>query len=120
MTLQEFYGVVGGNADEVLSRLMNEKLVKKFLFKFSDDPSYELLVTSVEGGDWETAFRAAHTIKGLCMTLGLGNLAKSSSELTELFRGGFNGDKAALDGLYAQVKADYDVAYKALEQYKQS
>ena len=62
MTLQEFYGVVGGDAEEVLSRLMNETLVKKFLFKFSDDPNYELLKTSVEGGDWEPAFRAAHTI----------------------------------------------------------
>ena len=120
MTLQEFYGAVGGDAEEVLSRLMNETLVKKFLFKFSDDPNYELLVTSVEGEDWETAFRAAHTIKGLCMTLGLGNLANSSSELTELLRGGFNGDKAALEGLYARVKADYDITYKALEQYKQS
>ena len=54
------------------------------------------------------------------MNLGLGNLANSSSELTELLRGGFNGDKAAFEGLYARVKADYDIAYKALEQYKQS
>ena len=120
MTIQQFYAAVGGDPEEVLARLMNETLVKKFLFKFSDDPNYQLLTSSIEGKDWETAFRAAHTIKGLCMTLGLGNLAHSSSELTEFLRGGFNGDTAALNGLYTRVKADYDIAYKALAEYKQS
>ena len=120
MTIQQFYSAVGGDADEVLARLMNETLVKKFLFKFSDDPNYEMLVGAVDGGDWETAFRAAHTIKGLCMTLGLGNLADSSSQLTELLRGGFNGDTAALQTLYARVKSDYEQAVKALAEYKES
>ena len=120
MTIQQFYAAVGGDADEVLSRLMNETLVKKFLFKFLDDPNYELLTTSVKSEDWETAFRAAHTIKGLCLTLGLGNLAASSSQLTELLRGGFNGDTASLNTHYAQVKSEYDLAIKALTEYKQS
>ncbi len=119
MTIQQFYAMVGGDADEVLSRLMNEALVKKFLLKFEDDPNYELLTTSVEGEDWETAFRAAHTIKGLCLTLGLGKLAASASELTEFLRNGFNGDKTLLESLYARVKDDYDISYKALKQYRE-
>lgn len=118
MTIQQFYGIVGGDADEVLSRLMNEALAKKFLMKFIDDPNYEMLVNAVEGGDWETAFRAAHTIKGLCLTLGLGNLAKSSSALTELLRGEFSGDKSVIAADYEQVKSDYAIAIDALTQYK--
>lgn len=118
MTIQQFYAAVGGDADEVLSRLMSEALVKKFLGKFSDDPNYELLSDSVGEEDWETAFRAAHTIKGLCLTLGLGTLAASSSELTEFLRAGFNGDKVTLEKLYKKVQGDYAVTFKALEQYK--
>lgn len=120
MTIQQFYGVVGGDAEEVLSRLMNETLVKKFLFKFSDDPNYEELANAIGAEDWETAFRAAHTIKGLCLTLGLGNLAKSASQLTELLRGGFKGDKQAVNALFETVKRDYEQAAKALAEYKQS
>lgn len=118
MTIQQFYGEVGGDAEEVLTRLMNEAIVKKFLLKFFSDPNYEMLITAIDGEDWETAFRAAHTLKGLCLTLGLGDLARSSSDMTEKLRGGFGGAKSDLDGLLAQVTADYKKASAAIEAYK--
>lgn len=118
MTLQQFYAEVGGSAEEVLSRLMSEGLVKKFLFRFLDDPDYGILVKAYGEEDWPTAFRAAHTIKGLCLTLGLGNLARSSSQLTEMLRDGFKGDRKELEELYTRVLSDYDKAIAALNEYK--
>ena len=66
MTLQECFAALGGNYDDVMGRLRSERLVQKFVLKFLDDGSYALLLSSLEAGNGEEAFRAAHTIKGMC------------------------------------------------------
>lgn len=45
-------------------------MIRKFAVKFPEDKSFAELTKALEQGDVETAFRAAHTIKGLCLTLG--------------------------------------------------
>lgn len=40
MELKEVYEKIGGDYDDVVRRLMGEKLVRKFLLKFLDDKSY--------------------------------------------------------------------------------
>ena len=72
MTLQEFYAVVGGDYQDALNRMMMEAMLRKFLAKFPTDPSFENLSAALEAGNREEAFRAAHTIKGLCQNLGFG------------------------------------------------
>ncbi len=86
MTVKECYEAMGANYDEVAGRLRTEERIRKFLLKFLDDKSYELLTTSVEGRDMKEAFRAAHTIKGVCQNLSLTSLYQSSSELAEILR----------------------------------
>ena len=49
MTLKECYDALGGNYEDTVRRLYNEKLVEKFLFKFEEDPSFENL-KSTGGG----------------------------------------------------------------------
>ena len=43
MTLKECYAAMGGDYDEVIGRLRSERLVQKFVLKFLDDGSYDLL-----------------------------------------------------------------------------
>ena len=62
MTIKECYQALEGNYEEVIGRLMREKTVQKFVLKFLNDKSYELLLTSLEAGNVEDAFRAAHPI----------------------------------------------------------
>ena len=62
MTLQECYAAMGGNYEEVLGRLRSDRLIQKFVMKFVNDSSYQLLLDSMASGDYEEAFRAAHTI----------------------------------------------------------
>ena len=78
MTIRECYGELGLDFDAVLSRLVNEKLVQKFALKFLDDPSFQNLKDALDSKDVETAFRAAHTLKGVCLNLGFDNLYPSS------------------------------------------
>ena len=70
MTIRECYEELGLDFDAVLSRLINERLVQKFALKFLDDPSFQNLKDALDSKDVETAFRAAHTLKGVCLNLG--------------------------------------------------
>lgn len=118
MTLKECYAALGGDYDEVMGRLRSERLVQKFVLKFLNDGSYQLLLDSLAAGDREEAFRAAHTIKGVCANLAFNELLESSEGLTEALRDG----KPAQPGeeeLLARVKADYDRAYQAISAFQE-
>ena len=63
MTLQEFYARIGGDYNATISRL----------------PS--------EAQDWELAFRASHTLKGVAQNLGMDRLYKAAATLCDAVRG---------------------------------
>lgn len=114
MTLETFYNEIGSDYSAALMRMGNsEKMLGKFVKKFTADKSMGELNSSFDSGDYPTAFRMAHTLKGLCANLGLDKLQKSSAELTEALRNGV-ADNAA--ELLAQVRADYDMTITALAQ----
>ena len=96
MTLQDCYKALGGNYDEVLKRLRSERMILKFVLKFLDEKSYDELKAAVAARDGETAFRAAHTIKGVCLNLGFDSLFQSSNQLCESLRGGWTDDALPL------------------------
>lgn len=83
MTLKEFYAQIGGNYEDTLHRLPSEALVHRFVLKYPADPSVAQLRDSVSAADWETAFRAAHTLKGVAQNLGFDSLYRAAADLTE-------------------------------------
>lgn len=116
MTLKECYDRFGGDLQDVLGRLRTEKLVQKFVLKFVDDGSYKLLLDSMNGKNYEDAFRAAHTIKGMCQNLGFPKLLKSSSDLSEALRNGYTPEA---DGFFETVKNDYSETVSAIREFKE-
>ncbi len=115
MTLKECYAAMQADFDDVFGRLRSERLVQKFMLKFLDDGSYDLLCSSMASGDWDQAFRASHTIKGVCQNLGFTRLGQSSHDLTEALRA-HELDKAP--ALFEQVKADYAQTAGAIRAFK--
>ena len=112
--LEQFFVCVGGNAKEVVGRLGGDPgLVIHFLSKFEKDGSFQSLCDALNNDDGETAFRAAHTMKGLCATLGLQNLFEKSSAITEMLRGG-GAIQPAKDAMPA-LKKEYDSTIEALK-----
>ena len=87
MTLKEFYEQIDGSYEDTLHRLTSEALVHRFVLKYPADPSFAQLRKAVAAADWESAFRAAHTLKGVAQNLGFDRLQKSASALTEAVRG---------------------------------
>ena len=106
MTMKEFYGAISGDYDEALTRLMNESMMSRFVKKFADDQSFEELEQNLAADRTEEAFRAAHTLKGVCKNLAFTALADVSSEITEMLRAG---DLAAAKEYFPVVKEKYDV-----------
>lgn len=116
MTLQECYRAMGGDYEDVISRLRSERLVQKFVLKFLDDGSYELLCASIEEKNFNEAFRAAHTLKGMCQNLGFARLAASSGRLTEALRHGWTPEA---DRILPQVTEDYRQIVAAVHTFQQ-
>ena len=87
MTLQEFYTRIGGNYDDTLRRIPSEAIVRKFVLKYPNDPSFGQLKDALAAQDWETAFRASHTLKGVAQNLGMDRLYKTAATLCDAVRG---------------------------------
>ena len=117
MNIEECYNRMGGDYAQVLLRLPSGALVKKFITKFLDDGTYQELCRAMEQGDRELAFRAAHTLKGVCANLGLERLRRSSSELTELLRPQADGIPAGAEALLEQVRADYELTVNTIRSF---
>ena len=79
MTLQEFYDRIGGDYKATISRLPSEALIKKFVLKYPGDPSFNQLKDALAAQDWELAFRASHTLKGVAQNLGMDRLYKTAA-----------------------------------------
>ena len=161
MTIREFYACVGGDYEEVMSRLRSEERAARFLRMFPTDPSFESLSVvfpasemmacgssiskvpvsgtapsaplpsessrsacpaaenegqhpgEVSEDSLKIAFRAAHTLKGICLNLGLSRLYGSASAVTEALRAQ---DAALARSLMPDLRNDYGEVLEALRQ----
>lgn len=114
MTIQECYQALEGDYSEVLSRLYKEDLVKRFTGMFLSDRSFQLLEDSMKAQNYDEAFRAAHTLKGVCQNLSFTKLYRSSHEITEALR---IKDLERAEALLQQVEKDYDQTFSAVQSY---
>ena len=69
MTVKEFYDSIGGDYDTVFSQLLKDERIAKFAKRFVEDPTYSQLIVSLNNKDYDTAFRMAHTLKGVAALL---------------------------------------------------
>lgn len=114
MKIEECYEQMGADYGEVLGRLRSAALIQKFVLLFPNDPTYQELKQAIESQNGDDAFRAAHTLKGVCQNLGFDNLYRVSAELTEIFR-----DKS-LEGSEEKVREvdeEYQKTIDAIEAF---
>lgn len=106
MTIQECYRQMGANYEDVLKRLYNEGMICRFTLMFLNDDSYPKLEQALKEGNVKEAFRAAHTLKGVCQNLGFTNLYQPTYDLTEVLRTGtLEGTKELFDSVAFQYKS---------------
>ena len=117
MTLEECYEELGGNYQEVCARLPSPRLVEKFIARFPDDKIFESLCAGIGEGNREEAFRAAHTLKGVCANLSFTRLCGSASRLTEELRPEEEIIPESCQELLEKVQEDYRITVDAIRKY---
>lgn len=117
MTIKECYDIMGDDYESVLKRFGSEALVERFALKFENEQSYNNLKENLEQKNLDEAFRAAHTLKGVCLNLGFGSVYEPSSQITEILRAGsFDG----VDKYMPDLEEKYNKLIEALENFKKS
>lgn len=117
MTMEACYQKLGGDYADVCTRLPSLRLVEKFAGKFLEDKTFVKLCDAVEAGNWEEAFRAAHTLKGVCANLSFSQLMRSASQLTEMLRPGTVSSRQEVDALLEEVWRDYLLTVDTIREY---
>ena len=74
----------------------------------------------MQNGQWEEAFRAAHTLKGVSANLGFSRLLASAGELTELLRAETETIPGRTADLLEEVKQDYELTVSVIRAYLES
>ena len=117
MTIEECYQEIGGSFADVSARLPSVKLVEKFVGKFLEDQSFAMLCEQVKAGNRPEAFRAAHTLKGVCANLSFSRLLASASAMTELLRPETDTIPEGAAALLEDLRQDYQQTTAAIRAY---
>lgn len=113
MNVRECYSEMGADFDDVLTRLNNERLVGRIAKKFVKDSSFADLREGLEKKDVDKAFRAAHTLKGICLNLGFSQMTQDVVDITEILRGkSFDGTQELFD----KIAIAYQKTIETLDQ----
>jgi len=115
MNVEEFYKEINGDYENVMSRLATEERVSKYLKKFTATTDFDDLKTAFNNTDWEKAFLAVHTLKGMALNLGFTKLASFASNLTEELRGGLKSEAQARK-YFSQVSEEYKKTIESINQ----
>lgn len=117
MSLKECYDIIGADYEDVMRRLREEGRVERFLGMFCRDRSFEELCAAMERGDYDGAFNAVHTMKGICMNLGFTALQQACCALTENLRDRRGNSDTA--GIFEHTKEIYMKTVSAIGNHLQ-
>ena len=117
MNVKECYEAIHGDYEEVKRRFLTDARIRRFALLFLTDTSMEELRAAMKEQNCEKGFRAAHTLKGVCLNLGLTGLYEPVSSITELLRAE-NYEQALAE--MENVERDYEVTVKGLRELAQS
>lgn len=117
MTVKDCYGKMNGSYDEIISRLMSDDRIKKFLFKFLNGDNFSQLSDAMEAKNYEEAFKAVHTLKGVSANMAFTSLTQGCEKLTEDLRGGQASEAAQT--YFEEIKASYELVIKTIKELQE-
>lgn len=114
MTVKECYLRMNADYDAAIYRMQSDKTIARFLNMLLRDENFSLLSEAIKNQDYDAAFQAAHTLKGVTLNLSLTELAFACEKLTENLRE--QNENAAILPLYENLKIVYDHTVVTIEQ----
>lgn len=117
MTIKDVYDIIHEDYQDVYDRFQMERMIQKYVLKFIEDPNFSLLKQGLECCDEQEAFRAGHTLKGVCANMGFLKLQKLSSQITELLR---QHEIENAKRLFPDLEKEYELIRTTIIQFQQS
>ena len=113
--LKAAFIAAGNDYNAALERTAcDEELLTELMHMFLADENFRLMRASMEAGETEQAFRAAHSLKGSCGMLGMTKLYSGMVKITdELRRGDIDGARR----VYPEVLKAHKDLVSLLEKY---
>ena len=116
MTTAEFYRKVDGSLDEVLERIPDEKRLVRYLSALPRERCLEDMTEGVKAADAPRVFRAVHTLKGLCLNLGICSPLPLCERICNALRGTSSPDcLASIGGDVAHLECKLRELYALIE-----
>ncbi len=115
MNFDELLTELGIDGPVLRSRFAGmDKIAERFLMRFPDDPTMQLLKQALDAGQVEEAERAAHTLKGIAANLGLDNLSSKAAACVNFIR---SDDFEAARRQYSIISTEYERIIQILSKY---
>lgn len=105
MTLKECYQKLGGNYEDILSRLGDEETIIYFIQMFLQDVSFAHMSEALQQTDARAAYSQVHTFKGVCVNLSFDRLAAAARCVCEHL---LEGDMETARALLPELTAEYE------------
>ena len=115
MTIEEIYQKVGGDYKDALGRLMNDKLIARFLSKFRGSDYLQPIQSAYAKKDYKAVFEAAHALKGVAGNLSLTSIFLIASEITEATRNLKEGEEVSLEDQIARLTEIYQLTIVTIQ-----
>lgn len=88
MTGKELYEAIGGDYEKVMATLHTDAMVIRFAQMFLNDKSFPDLKAAMDREDYTEAFKAAHSLKGVCLNMCYDKIGRQAIAITEDLRDG--------------------------------
>ena len=116
MNVKKCYEIMNGDYEDVKSRFLTDARIRRFALLFLNDGSMEGLRAAMLDKDCEKGFQAAHTLKGVCLNLGLTGLYVPVMKITGMLR---DGDIESAAEEMPAVETAYDYTVRGLHELEQ-
>ena len=114
MNLFEFYKAIEGDYNEIKKNLISDEIIAELVMDFLEDTSFISLMNAFKTNDVNSAFLAAHTLKGVSASLGFKCLTAPVATITEKLR---NKVMPSSDEM-RYVESQYNKVLAAINLYK--
>lgn len=102
--------------DGAINRFIgSEDIYEEFLYRFPDDKNLSQLEEFLSKGDIESAFKKAHTLKGVTSNYGFINVYEAVIPVVEILR---SGSSDGIEGPLAKLKKNNDFICNIINKYK--
>ncbi len=114
MTVREMYEIIGGDYEDLLSRVFSDDLAERFIKMYAETKDVDAMVEAFEKKDYRTVFELSHGLKGMTGNMSLKRNSETIVAICESVR---HGDPTEdISGLIEKAKKEHEELLSLIKQ----